>query len=105
MDCSDAHAELIASLQSMLHILTHKGDTVVHVRVTNDPKTRLWEHRRTRKSFAFRYNLNKLVYVENFESIKRAIEREKYLKGKTRKFKVDLINKKNPFWLDLSLSL
>jgi putative endonuclease len=90
---------------AFVYILTNKRHTVLYVGVTNDLKTRLWEHSRTRNSFAFRYNLIKLVYVENFESIKRAIAREKYLKGKTRKFKIDLINKKNPFWLDLSLAL
>ena len=30
-----------------------------------------------------------------------AIQREKYLKGKSRQYKIDLINKFNPEWKDL----
>jgi len=36
------------------------------------------------------------VHFEPFEIITEAIKREKYIKGKIRKWKEDLINKMNP---------
>jgi putative endonuclease len=74
------------------------------VGVTTNLYTRLWEHRTKRypKSFTARYNVHKLVYCEGFELITHAIEREKYIKGKVRKWKEDLINTVNPDWKDLT---
>jgi len=42
-----------------------------------------------------------LVYFEQFGNVYDAIEREKRLKGGTRKKKVELINSRNPKWEDL----
>lgn len=41
------------------------------------------------------------MYFESFDNIEQAIEKEKYLKGKKRNFKENLINSINPQWLDL----
>ena len=49
--------------------------------------------------------MNKLVYIEAFETLVEAIKREKYLKGKSRAFKEALIRKTNPDWNDLEHSL
>ena len=86
-----------------VYILTNERQTVLYVGVTNNLETRLWEHRTKQnpKCFTARYNVNKLVYFEGFESIVEAIEREKVLKGKSRKWKVALIEKFNPGWSDL----
>ena len=48
-----------------------------------------------------RFNIKKLVYYEISDSMYSAIQREKFLKGKKRKYKNDLINLKNPTWQDL----
>ncbi len=53
------------------------------------------------KGFTNTYNCNKLVYFEIFSDIQEAIKREKYIKGKKRSFKLDLIQSLNPNWLDL----
>jgi putative endonuclease len=65
--------------------------------------TRTIEHREKRysKSFSARYNLNKLVCYEVFDSIIDAIAREKQLKAGSRKQKENLINQLNPDWKDL----
>jgi putative endonuclease len=42
-----------------------------------------------------------LVYYEGFETAKEAIRREKYIKGRSRAWKEELINSKNPEWKDL----
>lgn len=88
-----------------IYILTNKHRTTLYVGVTNDLPTRLWEHRTKQapSSFSARYNLNELVYYEAFDSIVEAIKREKYIKGKTRKWKEDLIKTINPEWNDLTV--
>ncbi len=87
-----------------VYILTNKNNTTLYVGVTNDLPARLWEHRTMQnpKSFTARYNLFKLIYYEGFESISEAVLYEKFLKGKKRKWKTDLIEKVNPEWEDLS---
>lgn len=88
-----------------IYILTNQHNTTLYVGVTNNLRTRLWEHRTKRNagSFTSRYNLNKLVYYEGFDLILEAINREKFIKGKTRKWKEDLIKKLNPNWNDLTI--
>lgn len=57
--------------------------------------SRVYEHKnKLYEGFSKKYNLKKLVYYEIFDDITLTIEREKYLKGKTRKFKNDLVNNK-----------
>ncbi|HEY0769078.1 MAG TPA: GIY-YIG nuclease family protein [Sphingobacteriaceae bacterium] len=92
---------------AFVYIITNAHNTTLYVGVTNNLYSRLWEHRTKQapNSFSARYNLTKLVYYESFESIVDAINREKYVKGKTRKFKEGLINKSNPDWIDLSNTL
>ncbi len=64
---------------------------------------RITDHieKRYQNSFSARYNLNKLVYYEQYQMIGDAIGREKQLKGGSRKTKIDLIEKFNPEWNDL----
>ena len=40
--------------------------------------------------------------MEHFGFIEEAIQREKYIKGKSRQWKIDLINQHNPNWDDLA---
>ncbi len=52
-------------------------------------------------SFSARYNLDKLVYYEQFNKIGEAIVREKQLKAGSRTTKLQLIESMNPNWNDL----
>ena len=90
-----------------VYIITNTHNTVLYVGLTNNLDARISEHIRQEnpKSFSARYNLHKLVYFEEHEFIKTAIRREKYIKGKNRKWKVDLIMLKNPEWKDLTDTL
>lgn len=86
-----------------VYILTNKANTVLYTGVTNDLERRIAEHRAgNNRSFASRYNLNKLVYFEEVEGPSEAIEREKQIKGGSRQKKLDLINGLNPAWADLA---
>lgn len=90
-----------------IYIITNKNNTTLYVGVTSDLQARIWEHQNKvyPKSFSARYNLNKLIYYEHFSSIQEAIDREKYIKGKVRTWKEELIAKKNPEWSDLYLEV
>ena len=87
-----------------IYILTNKNHTVLYTGVTSDLANRLYEHRTGiyKKSFTARYNVKKLVYFEGFTSIEEAIAREKQIKAGSRQKKLDLINRLNPDWKDLS---
>jgi putative endonuclease len=87
-----------------VYILTNSHRTVLYVGVTTCIGTRVWEHatKQDPGSFTCRYNVQKLIYYEGFYSIIEAIKREKYIKGKSRRWKDELIHKVNPEWRDLS---
>ncbi len=85
-----------------VYILTNEYNTVLYIGVTSDIVKRIYEHKnKVVDGFSKKYNLNKLVYYEIYEDVVSAIEREKFLKGKVRKYKIDLINKTNLNWDDL----
>jgi len=91
-------------MKGYVYILTNKNNSVLYTGVTSDIKERIKQHK-TRKhpgSFSARYNLNKLIYFEQFRTIGEAIKREKQIKGGSRTDKIKLITKVNPEWEDLS---
>ena len=86
-----------------IYIIANKNEKVLYTGVTSNLQSRIYEHK-TRahpKSFAAKYNVDRLVYYEEFHSIEEAIAREKQLKAGSRKRKLDLINNLNPEWKDL----
>jgi putative endonuclease len=85
-----------------VYILTNGRRTVLYTGVTNDLWRRVSEHRDPGfKGFTHRYNVNQLVYYEEFGDSRAAIAREKQLKGGSRASKISLINGMNPKWRDL----
>jgi putative endonuclease len=85
-----------------IYILTNKNNKVLYVGVKNNLTRRIWEHKsKLVEGFTKKYNVDKLVYFESFDSPSDAIKREKQLKAGSRKKKVELINKLNPEWKDL----
>ena len=90
------------SKKGYTYIITNKYHTTFYVGVTSNLVKRIWEHKNhVIEGFSKTYNLEKLVYYEVIDDIETAINREKYLKGKTRKFKQELVEKFNPKWEDL----
>lgn len=51
--------------------------------------------------FTQQYNVTRLLYYETFWDIRDAIHREKQLKWKSKKKKIQLISEFNPIWADL----
>ena len=70
--------------------------------VTSDIARRTVQHREGKGSrFVKKYSFLRLVYVEHYERIDEAIAREKAIKKWRREWKIELIERANPNWLDL----
>ena len=85
-----------------VYILASKT-RVLYIGVTSDLTTRMFQHKsKSIPGFTARYNVDRLVYRESFETMTGAIAREKQLKGWTRKKKIALIEEFNPEWNDFA---
>lgn len=82
--------------------MTNKSNKVLYTGVTSNLFKRVAEHKdKMVLGFTNRYNITKLVYYEEFNTMEEAIAREKQIKGGSRQRKIDLVNRKNPEWKDL----
>ncbi len=89
--------------QFYVYIMASQSYTL-YVGVTGDLAHRVYEHKhKLLPGFTRKYNINRLVYYECYESPNDAITREKQLKGLLRQKKIALVEAENPEWRDLSL--
>ncbi len=89
-----------------VYILTNYNETTFYIGVTGNLKKRIWEHKnKVVDGFTKKYNVDKLVYFEQTESIEAALNREKQLKRWHRDWKINLIKEVNPTLKDLSSDL
>jgi putative endonuclease len=85
-----------------VYILTNQYNKVLYTGVTNDLARRCFEHqKKILGGFTAKYNVDKLVFYEEFDMIIDAIAREKQIKGYSRKKKIALIERFNIDWKDL----
>ena len=86
-----------------IYIMSNQHDTVFYIGITNSVDRRAIEHKwkLDKNSFTAKYNINKMLYFEEYDNPTYAIRREKQLKGWTRQKKLDLIKKQNPELKDL----
>ena len=86
-----------------VYILASQRNGTIYTGVTNDLKRRVWQHKsRLLAGFTKQYGVDRLVYFENFGAVSTAIAREKQIKAGSRKRKLELIERDNPEWKDLS---
>jgi putative endonuclease len=89
-----------------VYLLTNRPRGVLYVGVTNDLIRRLAEHKaKLVPGFTRAYGVVMLVYYEEYASILQARAREATLKRWRRAWKIELIDKFNPNWRDLSNEL
>ena len=75
----------------------------LYIGMTNNIERRMREHKSGEfEGFASEYKCNRLVYLEGFDDVRKAIDREKQLKGWRRSKKIALIQSRNPRWEDLA---
>lgn len=76
---------------------------MIYTGMTNSLSRRVREHKqKVNDGFTKRYNIHRLVYYEEFQDVRKAIAREKEIKGWRREKKVALIEGLNPKWRDLA---
>jgi putative endonuclease len=77
-----------------VYILASKKNGTLYVGVTNNLVRRVIEHKeKLVKGFTYKYNVDKLVYYEVFESRELAIRREKAIKKWYRSWKIEKLKK------------
>jgi putative endonuclease len=88
--------------QFYVYVLANRIGGTLYIGVTNDLIRRVGEHKlKIAESFTKRHDVTRLVYFETFDQIEHAIHREKRLKKWPRAWKISLIEKDNPDWIDL----
>lgn len=89
-----------------VYIMTNWNNKVMYTGITNNLERRVYEHKnKLTDGFTKIYNINKLVYYDATTDVKAAIEREKQIKGWTRRQKNELVETLNPDWKDLAEGL
>jgi putative endonuclease len=82
-----------------VYMMTNRKDGVLYTGITNDITRRVYEHKKKLiPGFTNRYNLTKLVFVEETCDVNAS----KQIKGWLRKKKIGLIELQNPDWKDMS---
>ena len=83
-------------------MLAGSRNGTLYIGVTSNLVQRVWQHReKFVDGFAARYGLTRLVWYEMHDDAETAIAREKQLKKWNRAWKIELIERMNPYWNDL----
>ena len=97
--CSNRHNVLRLSARS-------KPYGTLYVGLTTELARRVWEHKiQAVPGFTVRYGVDRLVWFESHDSAEAAMLREKQIKEWKRGWKLNLIERDNPRWIDLYASL
>jgi len=89
-----------------VYITASKKNGTLYIGITSNLKKRIYEHKEGLvDSFTKKYKIDKLVYFETTNNINSAITREKQMKKWKREWKIKLIEKENPCWIDLYYNL
>lgn len=89
-----------------VYFLASGRNGTLYIGMTNDLVRRVYEHKEGFVAgFTKQYDVETLVYFEVFEDPESTIRREKQLKAWQRAWKIELIEKTNPYWNDLYASI
>ena len=88
---------------SYVYMRSSASRRALYTSVTVPLYKRVWEHKNNLGGyFTSKYKCHRLVYFEQFTSVKTAIAREKEIKGWRREKKSRLVESMNPEWKDLA---
>jgi putative endonuclease len=89
-----------------VYLLTSKPYGTLYVGVTSDLMRRVFEHKsKVVPGFTTWYGVDRLVWFELHASAEATIRREKQIKEWRRDWKISLIERDNPHWIDLYTTL
>jgi putative endonuclease len=90
-------------MAAYVYLLASKPYRTLYIGSTIDLARRIYEHKeKAIPGFTAKYGVDKLVWFEEQDSIMAARYRERQIKEWKRDWKVNLIEKENPQWIDLS---
>ncbi|MBX3564451.1 MAG: GIY-YIG nuclease family protein [Sphingomonas sp.] len=93
-------------LQPCVYILASARNGTFYTGVTARLLQRVYEHRNgITKGFAWEHRALALVWYESHNDMESTILREKAIKRWKREYKLNLIERDNPEWLDLAVGL
>ncbi len=85
-----------------VYLLASRRNGTLYVGVTSNLVQRVWQHKEGLvDGFTKRYGVKLLVWYEVHATMASAIAREKAIKEWQRAWKLALIEKSNPDWVDL----
>lgn len=85
-----------------VYLLASGRNGTLYAGITSDLARRVHEHKTgAMNGFSKRYDVKRLVYVEQMRDVNAAIAREKRIKKYPRAWKINLIEETNPTWRDL----
>jgi putative endonuclease len=85
-----------------IYILASRRRGTLYIGVTSDLIRRVHEHRNGLvEGFTNKYGVKRLVYYELARDAETALSRERQMKKWNRVWKLRLIEKNNPEWMDL----
>ena len=88
-------------LAYFVYILASKPYGTLYIGVTNGLIRRIDEHRAgTASKFTTKYKVRLLVWYQEFGDVAEAIQREKTMKEWPRQWKINVIERDNPHWVD-----
>lgn len=89
-----------------VYLLANRKNGTLYVGSTSDLPTRMDQHKSGKGSvFTAKYEVHRLVWFEHFPEMEPALRAERRMKEWKRRWKIELIEKSNPHWDDLTSSL
>ncbi len=93
----------MASAMFYVYMIASKPYGTLYIGMTSDLARRVWEHKNNVvPGFTKRYGVHQLVWFEAHQSRDAALQREKRIKEWRRDWKINLIERENRHWRDLS---
>jgi putative endonuclease len=91
-----------ARKQPCVYILASARNGTLYIGATSNLVQRVWQHKNSCvDGFTKQHRVHKLAWFEMHATMETATTREKALKQWTRSWKLELIEKSNPYWRDL----
>jgi putative endonuclease len=86
-----------------VYIVASRRNGTLYIGSTDDLARRAWQHQeKQRPGFTAKYGVDRLVWYETHATRESAFRRERQMKKWNRAWKIELIERRNPGWLDLT---
>ena len=83
--------------------ITASISRALYIGTAADLERRIWQHKNHAiPGFTSRYHVHRLVWFDETSDVREAVRRERQMKKWMREWKVNLIERTNPGWLDLA---